>query len=149
MNKAPKTRRASLQKIAGAKKAAPSKRLEWRHVCRVSKLLLPTAWPPLELEHAQGEIGGSSWSARSWRPGVRFGCGLKPMGSHFGVDAPPILEPILVVGLGCSLGVRPMDVPEDAVSLLVNDIYFGAYISWGLGAMEWRGGSPIKPLLSS
>ena len=25
---------------------------------------------------------------------------------HFGVGAPPILEPILVVGLGCSLGVR-------------------------------------------
>ena len=25
---------------------------------------------------------------------------------HFGVGAPPILEPFLVVGLGCSLGVR-------------------------------------------
>ena len=28
------------------------------------------------------------------------------LGSHFGVDAPPILEPILVVGLGCSLGAN-------------------------------------------
>ena len=25
---------------------------------------------------------------------------------HFGLGAPPILEPVLVVGLGCSLGVR-------------------------------------------
>ena len=25
---------------------------------------------------------------------------------HFGVGAPPILEPILVVGLGCSLGAN-------------------------------------------
>ena len=25
-----------------------------------------------------------------------FGCGSKPMGCHFGVGAPPILEPILV-----------------------------------------------------
>ena len=33
----------------------------------------------------------------------------RPMGSHFGVfGAPPILEPILV-GLGCSLGVRDFD----------------------------------------
>ena len=30
---------------------------------------------------------------------LRCGCGSKPMGSHFGVGAPPILEPILVVGL--------------------------------------------------
>ena len=30
------------------------------------------------------------------------------LGSHFGWDwnSPPILEPLLVVGLGCSLGVR-------------------------------------------
>ena len=28
-----------------------------------------------------------------------FGCGSKPMGSHFGVGAPPILEPTLV-GIG-------------------------------------------------
>ena len=28
----------------------------------------------------------------------------KPKGSHFGEGAPPILEPILVVGLGCSHG---------------------------------------------
>ena len=27
------------------------------------------------------------------------------LGSHFGVAVPPILEPILVVGLVCSLGV--------------------------------------------
>ena len=31
-------------------------------------------------------------------------CGSKPMGFHFGVGVPPIFEPILVVGLGCSLG---------------------------------------------
>ena len=36
----------------------------------------------------------------------RDGCGSKPMGSHIGAGAPPILEPILVVGLGCSLGAR-------------------------------------------
>ena len=30
----------------------------------------------------------------------------KPTGSHFGVDAPPILEPILV---GIALGVRDFD----------------------------------------
>ena len=30
----------------------------------------------------------------------------KPMGSYFGVGALLILEPILMVGLGCSLGVR-------------------------------------------
>ena len=34
---------------------------------------------------------------------------VKPMGSHFGVGAPPILEPISVVGLGCSLGVHDFD----------------------------------------
>ena len=34
----------------------------------------------------------------------RYGCGSKPMGSHFGVGAPLMLEPILAVGLGCSLG---------------------------------------------
>ena len=28
---------------------------------------------------------------------------------HVGAGAPPILEPILVVGLGCSLGVRAFD----------------------------------------
>ena len=28
------------------------------------------------------------------------------VGTIFGVGAPPILEPILVVGFGCSLGVR-------------------------------------------
>ena len=31
------------------------------------------------------------------------GCGSKPMGSHFGVGAPPILEPI-VVGIGMFTG---------------------------------------------
>ena len=30
--------------------------------------------------------------------------GSKPFWYHFGMGAPPILEPILVVGLGCSLG---------------------------------------------
>ena len=33
----------------------------------------------------------------------------KPSGSHFGVGAPPIFEPILVVGSGCSLGVWDFD----------------------------------------
>ena len=32
------------------------------------------------------------------------------LGSHFGVGAPPNFEPILVVGLGCSLGVRGIGV---------------------------------------
>ena len=36
------------------------------------------------------------------------GCGSKPM-VPFWIGAPPILEPILVVGLGCSLGVRDFD----------------------------------------
>ena len=36
------------------------------------------------------------------------GCGSKPMGSHFGVGAPPILEPILV-GIGMFTGVRAFD----------------------------------------
>ena len=58
------------------------------------------------------------WSLRSSHLGFRpaipsialiyYGCGSKPMGSHFGVGAPPILEPILV-GLGCSPGVRAFD----------------------------------------
>ena len=50
-------------------------------------------------------------------------CGSKPFwGSHFGwyVASPPILEPILVVGLGCSLGGYDVDFdpwPYRAVSL--------------------------------
>ena len=33
------------------------------------------------------------------------GCGSKPLGAHFGVGAPPILEPVLV-GVGMFTGVR-------------------------------------------
>ena len=40
---------------------------------------------------------------------LRSGCGSKPFWYHFGVGAPPILEPILVVGLVCSLGVWHFD----------------------------------------
>ena len=39
----------------------------------------------------------SDWSvriARGWQ--ANGGCGSRPLGSHFGVAAPPILEPILV-----------------------------------------------------
>ena len=37
---------------------------------------------------------------------IDLAVGQKPIGSHFGVGAPPILDPIFAVGLGCSLGVR-------------------------------------------
>ena len=39
---------------------------------------------------------------------LRFGCGSKPMGSHFGVGALPILEPMLV-GIGMFTEVRDFD----------------------------------------
>ena len=43
----------------------------------------------------------SPWPREDWD--VQCGCGSKPMGSHFGVGAPPILEPILV-GIGMFTG---------------------------------------------
>ena len=38
-----------------------------------------------------------------------YGCGCQNQWDHFGLGAPPILGPILVVGLGGSLGVRDFD----------------------------------------
>ena len=83
----------------------------------------------------------------------RDGCGSKPTGSHFGVGAPLILEPILVVGLGCSLGVRDFDpwpygvvvffkVLEEAKPRTLKRIYDSAYAGlpqkWSL-VMSTRG----------
>ena len=51
------------------------------------------------------------WLEPRWVPLLihPHGCGSKPMGSHFGVGAPPILEPILV-GIGMFTGgVRGFD----------------------------------------
>ena len=54
--------------------------------------------------HLVGRLFRETPSKREGAP--RYGCGSIPMGSHFGVGAPPILEPILVVGLGGSLGAN-------------------------------------------
>ena len=48
-----------------------------------------------ELELAgipMNKVGGTGWAFAKYLGG----CGSTPMGSHFGVGAPPILEPILV-----------------------------------------------------
>ena len=61
------------------------------------------------------EAGGLGQPSASWAVavGVGFaqdlnGCGSKPMGSHFWVGAPPILEPILV-GIGMFTGGTGFD----------------------------------------
>ena len=62
-----------------------------------------TAVYPLIEAAKSGQVEGCS---KVWiGPGLLFGnsCGLKPMGSHFGVGASPILEPILV-GIGMFTG---------------------------------------------
>ena len=60
------------------------------------------AWPPLQVPAggpAEKDLHASCCQNRIW-PWVGA-----PMGSHFGVGAPPILEPILV-GIGMFTGVR-------------------------------------------
>ena len=68
-----------------------------------------TAFPHL-FRQAMLSVAGLEQSGSEVRPHgpcVYLAVVLKTvLGSHFGVDAPPSLEPILVVGLGCSLGVR-------------------------------------------
>ena len=69
------------------------------------------------------EAARRSWQTWRCAPPSRWGngqngCGSKPfcIGSHFGIgDSPPILELIVVVALGCSLGVRSFDpCPNEA-----------------------------------
>ena len=73
---------------------------------------------------ASAQVSREGWELDIGFGLARFGCGSKPMGSHFGVGAPPILEPPILeptlVGIGMfTTGVRAFDPwPFPLLSLL-------------------------------
>ena len=80
-------------------------------------------------------LGGARFSPSTVWPWLS-----KPMGSHLGVGAPPILEPILVgigmftggEGLGCSLGVREFDPWPYYTQLMFLPFDLSVFPSWSM-----------------